>query len=51
MHMNTSRTCAGVIVLDNIMYVIGGTDRTGQALKCCEKYDPKTDTWTAIASK
>nr|QBK92720.1 MAG: galactose oxidase [Pithovirus LCPAC401] len=30
-------------------YVCGGSDINGNPLSLCEKYDPNTDTWTAIA--
>lgn len=48
--MTSARLCAGVAVLNNVLYVIGGSNGS-DLLKTCEKYDPETNIWTPIASK
>ena len=45
--MPTARTKAGVVVVDGLIYVIGGdTDWTRHTLNTVEIYNPATDSWT-----
>lgn len=44
------RSGAGVGVLDNILYAVGGHDGP-LVRKTCEKYNAEDDTWTSIAGK
>lgn len=38
---------AGVCALNNILYVVGGSDPCGQkGLKNCDAFDPVNKTWT-----
>lgn len=48
--MNSRRIDAGVGVLNNVLYVVGGCDGSA-ALNSCEKYDADTNTWSTIGSK
>lgn len=48
--MNSVRVGAGVGILDNILYAIGGKIHSNN-LSTCEKYDPVTNTWFPITSK
>ncbi|OGS21902.1 MAG: hypothetical protein A2252_09050 [Elusimicrobia bacterium RIFOXYA2_FULL_39_19] len=49
-NMPTAREGAGVGVVDNKIYVIGGTDRSGTFYSTVEEYDPFQNTWTTKAS-
>lgn len=46
--MTTSRSCAGVGVLDSKLYVVGGRDGSS-CLKSMESFDPHTNRWSACA--
>lgn len=46
--MTERRSGAGVGVVDNVLFAIGGHDGP-LVRKSCEKYDADTDTWTPIA--
>lgn len=46
--MIARRSGAGVGVLENVLYAVGGHDGP-LVRKSCEKYNSDTDTWTAIA--
>lgn len=48
--MNARRSGAGVGVVDNVLYAIGGHDGP-LVRKSCEKYNVETDTWTMIAGQ
>ena len=40
---------AAVAVLDNFMYVCGGMGKPAHARATCQRFDPRTGTWTRIA--
>ena len=44
--MPTSRRAAGVVILDQIMYVVGGANSS--ALKTTECFDFQTDSWRML---
>lgn len=46
--MNARRSGAGVGVVDNVLYAIGGHDGP-LVRKSCEKYNVETDSWSTIA--
>lgn len=46
--MNARRSGAGVGVVDNILFAIGGHDGP-LVRKSCEKYSAETDSWSPIA--
>lgn len=46
--MIARRSGAGVGVLENVLYAVGGHDGP-LVRKSCEKYNSDTDTWTSIA--
>lgn len=46
--MNARRSGAGVGVVDNILFAIGGHDGP-LVRKSCEKYNAETDMWSPIA--
>lgn len=46
--MNSRRSGAGVGVVDNTLYAIGGHDGP-LVRKSCEKYCVETDTWSPVA--
>lgn len=48
--MQCRRSGAGVGVIDERLYAIGGHDGP-LVRKSCEVYDPETDTWTPIAGR
>lgn len=48
--MNTRRGGAGVEVINDILYAIGGDDLS-EDLRSCEMYNPKTNVWSNISSK
>lgn len=48
--MNARRSGAGVGVVDNVLFAIGGHDGP-LVRKSCEKYNVETDTWTMIAGQ
>lgn len=48
--MNARRSGAGVGVIDNILYAIGGHDGP-LVRRSAEKYNAEDDTWTEIAGK
>jgi len=45
--MSEGRRFAGVTELDGRLYVVGGNNSWGQALKSMECYDPATNTWSS----
>ena len=47
--MGTRRSCVGVVVLDDLLYAVGGYDG-GSCLDSAERYDPLTNQWSAIAA-
>ncbi|XP_065345241.1 kelch-like protein 5 isoform X1 [Cloeon dipterum] len=52
--MAKQRGGAGVVAMNGCIYVCGGHDApashpSAARLDCCERYDPKTDTWASIA--
>lgn len=49
--MNKRRAGAGVAVINNVLYVVGGSPDHKNSHKSCEKYDVETNTWEFIASK
>lgn len=49
--MNQRRVGGGVAVLDDVLYVIGGSKNYLHSLRSCEKYDVETNKWSRIASK
>ena len=40
---------AAVAVMDNFMYVCGGMGKPAHARATCQRFDPRTGTWTRIA--
>lgn len=48
--MISRRSGAGVGVLENVLYAVGGHDGP-LVRKSCEKYSSDTDTWSAIAGE
>jgi N-acetylneuraminic acid mutarotase len=46
--MSQARTCRNVVVVNDKIYAIGG--QTVENVRTNERYDPKTDTWTTLAS-
>ncbi|XP_036400415.1 kelch repeat and BTB domain-containing protein 13 [Megalops cyprinoides] len=49
--IDASTTMAGVTVLDNKLYIVGGVrDVSNQVVVSCYCYDPETDTWTTFCS-
>lgn len=48
--MNSRRSGAGVGVVDNTLFAVGGHDGP-LVRKSCEKYCVETDTWSPIAGK
>ena len=46
--MISARTSFAVAVLDNEIYVTGGQDEAGEAMVRCEKYSPRSDTWSPL---
>ncbi|XP_064440448.1 kelch-like protein 5 isoform X3 [Mirounga angustirostris] len=53
--MSKRRGGVGVTTWNGLLYAIGGHDApasnlTSRLSDCVERYDPKTDTWTAVAS-
>ncbi|KAL1131335.1 hypothetical protein AAG570_010953 [Ranatra chinensis] len=51
--MSTPRGGIGVAVMNGCLYALGGHDGTdpfAPRCDCVERYDPKTDTWTKVAS-
>lgn len=48
--MISRRSGAGVGVLDNVLYAVGGHDGP-LVRKSCEKYNAETDTWSTISGK
>ncbi|ESO11571.1 hypothetical protein HELRODRAFT_96746 [Helobdella robusta] len=52
--MNKRRGGVGVAVCNEFLYAVGGHDApssnpASSRFDCVERYDPKTDTWTAVA--
>lgn len=48
--LNSGRANASVAVVNDVLYVIGGTDGR-EDFNTCEKYDVRTNTWSDISSK
>lgn len=48
--MISRRSGAGVGVLENVLYAVGGHDGP-LVRKSCEKYSPDTNTWATIAGE
>ena len=48
--MGTARYGLGLTALNNNLYAVGGYDGSNY-LSSSERYDPDTNSWTAIASK
>ena len=46
--MNQCRFGVGCVVLNDMVYAVGGSDGTN--LKTVERYDPDTNTWKMVAS-
>lgn len=42
-HLTEGRYCHGAVVLDEEIYIIGGTGFYGVQLQSCEKYNPKSN--------
>ncbi len=40
---------SAVVVVDNFLYVCGGTGKPAHARATCQRYDPRTNSWTRIA--
>lgn len=47
--MHTSRFGAGVGVLNDVLYAVGGCNES-KNLKCVEVYIPSADTWSFVSS-
>ena len=47
--MGTKRSSLGVVVLNGLLYAVGGYDGAS-CLNSTERYDPLTNTWTSIAA-
>lgn len=43
--MSVARTGVSAVVLDDLVYVMGGLDAQGNVLDLVERYDPDTNTW------
>lgn len=43
--MPTPRTGVTAVVLNDLVYVLGGKDETGAIVNIVERYDPSTNTW------
>ena len=44
--MPTARTGVSAVVIDDMVYVMGGIDESGNILDVVEIYNPETDSWT-----
>ena len=44
--MPTARTGVSAVVIDDMVYVMGGIDASGNILDVVEIYNPETDSWT-----
>lgn len=47
--MITKRSHCEMVVLNDLIYVVGGKDQSGLKIKTVERYDPKSDQWTSVA--
>ena len=47
--MSTQRSTAGVAVLNNELYAVGGRDGSS-CLRSVERYDPHTNKWSTVAN-
>ena len=46
--MSTARCDAGVCMINDKIYVVGGYDGRGVVYKCAECYNVKTDSWSRV---